>query len=200
MKFSPMKINSKKLIDKKIKWRVDMNSTKSMLRVFILKLLILFFTASSLQATWSSVIDITSPTLNSVGALIVADGSQNLYAIWSDWDGVKFSLFASVLPFGGSWSTPVEISDTNDDVREPKVVVSSAGDAVVIWLTPDTSHFVVKASNFTFGGSWSSAVILSDTNLDAFEPNLILNDTEAVASWTLFDGSNFYVQSATFGF
>lgn len=132
----------------------------------------------------------TSPsTLSPAGAFsfdpnVVIDGFGNAYAVWDRDNGYDVVVQTSILPFGGEWSAPVDLSAYGQGAIFPKIAVDMTGYAVVDW-TSNTMDVIQAAA-------WISAPTI--TNVD---PNA--GSTSGGDSITI-KGTNFInVTSVSFG-
>lgn len=107
------------------------------------------------------------------------DASGNVVAVWQG-IGNNSCICSAILPYGGSWSTPVEISTTGVESTNPIIAVNSAGNAVAVWMVidPAVDYRRIESAQLPFGGSWSTPVIVSELGDNALKDyQLILNDT-----------------------
>lgn len=84
-----------------------------------------------------------------------ADGKA--VAVWGD----GHHILASRYPSGTGWSTPAQVDiglDSLISIPHPRVVIDSAGNAVVVWQNR-TNRFTGNYSTLT--GSWQTPVVLS---------------------------------------
>jgi hypothetical protein len=81
--------------------------------------------------------------------------------------GAEPVIQATTRPFGGQWSDSVTISPSGDtNVSRPQLAVNPHGDAVAIWAAYDeTPKHVVRVATRPAGGSWSTAVTISEGEL-----------------------------------
>ncbi|MBI2742349.1 MAG: hypothetical protein HYX48_00330 [Chlamydiales bacterium] len=69
-----------------------------------------------------------------------------------------------------SWtSPPVTISSKGQDASDPRIGIDTAGNAVAAWI----ENGVVISSNFSFEGSWSEPIAVSDSQ--ASSPSLVVD-------------------------
>lgn len=96
--------------------------------------------------------------------MLARDDSGNAFAIWQDFDfseGVG-SIWVAALPSGGSWGTPVKLSDLQD-ASSPTIRMNSAGEAIAVWQANVDSTVGLYGTKVEFGDTWPSAgTLLSD--------------------------------------
>jgi hypothetical protein len=111
---------------------------------------------SALTGEWQAPIAVIPPSEKdtSVGK-VTLDPQGDALAIWSDEEGGETVVQAAAMPTGtGSFSAPVSLSTTGEDVNEPQVAFGGAGIGVAAWEegeedanTPDAT--IVQAAEYT---------------------------------------------------
>ncbi len=118
------------------------------------------------------------------------------------------TTMASFLPQGGSWSTPVAISNNEFPRVEggPSVAIDPSGNAVVVWRSDlPINRFSIFAATYNAStASWSGPVLLEAPSFVEFIPKTAIDaQGNALAIWTTsFDpsGTPTDVRSAYFKF
>lgn len=104
---------------------------------------------------------------------LAMDSNGNVLAVWQDeLNTGYFNLFASVLPAGGTWSTPVNISLAGGiNANIPKLAINKSGNAVVIWTAYNNTMGYNSLYGVTLTGltTWSSAVQISDNDENMYD-------------------------------
>lgn len=118
-------------------------------------------------SSWTAPVTISNISQESQSPALVVNGLGNAVALWVVIDSVLEirSLYSSMLPKGGSWSTPVLISATNESVvRDESVRMDDSGDIVAIWSSNTNAdpNTVLRSASATFGGSWTVPVTISN--------------------------------------
>ena len=140
----------------------------------------------------------------------LSDSGQNAYepqvttsggiitAVWYRSDGTYDRAQASSSSDGGvTWTSPANLSDTGAGAAGVQVV--STGTAIVAtWSRYDGSYSRIQSAQSTdAGATWSSAIDVSLTGGDAYEPQLVTDGSLVTATWYRFDGANDRIQVAT---
>lgn len=137
------------------------------------------------------------------------DVSGNVVAVWQDDLNIGgYELRASVLPLGGSWSTPVTISPgggTNASI--PRIAINSSGNAIVIWTdyNPNVGYTSLYAVTLTGLTTWSSPAQVSEDTEHVYQDYFVkLSDNDdVVVTWDSFSFVTFEAsiraQASTFG-
>jgi hypothetical protein len=139
------------------------------------------------------------------GPQMEMDSSGNTVAIWPQSFGNYNVINAATHPYGGSWTSPVQISPSSQNSFSPALEANGAGDAVAVWSIIDTSsgNMRIQSSQLPFGGSWTAPVFVSDASANAMtEYELLVDDAGyIVLLWTTSIGSGaaIYSSTATFG-
>lgn len=113
--------------------------------------------------TWSNPTTISNAGIYSFLPKLEVSSSGVAVAAWVVKDAGIRSLYASILPFGGSWSVPVMLSSTDEYVFDFTVKISHAGDAVATWNAASVSTNdlnVISSASAPFGGSWGTSQTL----------------------------------------
>lgn len=158
------------------------------------------FGAARTNGVWGPVQFISTPesqlkgfnanvAVNNSGTAVAAYRSQDLHTFLD-------TTLVSILPFGGSWSTPLTISDIEQGLgdvdNKPWVVINSAGDIAVVWwgrISPNVNA-VLGATFDALTATWSPPVTLGLTVFgDVQNPRCAINDNgNVVAIWLNNDG------------
>ena len=81
----------------------------------------------------------------------------------------------------------------------PQISIDSAGKAVAVWYRFEGMTDRIQAAVRPAGGSFGTAVTLSDPSIEAFEPQVVAGpnaDANAAVVWTGSDGTNLRIQAS----
>ena len=119
------------------------------------------------SGSWSSPVAISDSSVNANNyPQIVMNASGQTVAFWivSNTTTNNDNLYASMSTFGGSWSTPVFLSDSGESVSSGfSAKINDNGDIMVTWqsFVPANSYAPqISVATASFGGSWASPVVL----------------------------------------
>lgn len=88
----------------------------------------------SLGGSWSSPVTVSNPIQSTVLPQVGVDGVGNAFAVWREQHGFGQGFIqSSTLPFGGSWTSPINLSNITQTSVTPVVAVNVAGYAVAGW-------------------------------------------------------------------
>lgn len=95
---------------------------------------------------------------------IAVDASGNAVAVWQQYDGTRWNIWANYYKVGVGWGRAglVEVSN-NGNAEYPKVAVDVNGNAVVVWYQGDGVIEKVLANRYVVGIGWGTAELI-DTN------------------------------------
>ena len=96
--------------------------------------------------------------------------------VWRRWTGSGHQVQASGGAASGRWSAPVALSAPSGDAWGPQVAVGPDGTAVATWSHADGAEYRIQASRRAADGSWSTAAVLSDAGMDAWDPQVAVGD------------------------
>lgn len=132
---------------------------------------------------------------------VAVDGEGNATAVWiqATTDGPEI-IEAATRPVGGAWSDSVPIAGPSQSKVDLQLVVNSEGDAAVLWIAYGGGEQVVRAATRPAGEAWSQPVTLSDSEGEANEPGLAIDEQGNVtAIWTADVGwEEGVIEAATF--
>lgn len=132
---------------------------------------------------------------------VAVDGEGNAVAVWVQGTGGPEIVEAATRPAGGSWSSPVEVSDPGEDALGLQVVVNADGDAAAIWAGYGSGgESVVRVATRPAGGPWSDPAAISDAERYAVEPEIAIDgEGNLTAAWSESEGHWEYgvVEAAT---
>jgi hypothetical protein len=123
---------------------------------------------------------------------IAVDSSGNAFAVWYQWDGTRYSIFASRYLAGTGWGA-VKLIETNNagDASQPQVAMDSSGNAIVVWEQSDGTRYNICANRYIAGTGWCSAKFIETDNAgDALYPQIAMDTSgNAIAVWGQSDGT-----------
>lgn len=122
---------------------------------------------------------------------IAMDPDGNALAIWRQWDGAHYNLWASryTPDTGGTgWGTATVIETNTGDVRaNPRIAMDSNGNALAVWsqLRADGGGNDIWANRYTPGAGWGTATLVEMNDAgDAVEPQIAVDGSgNAMAVW-----------------
>jgi len=156
---------------------------------------------------WTSPTTVSSPTSTYDVLDIDVDGAGNFIAVWVQHDdSSEPKMQAAKLPFGGSWTMPVDLTPASNSLFYPTVAVNGAGNAIAAWFRLDnqTGLGIIEAATSISGDSWTVATPVSFFDIPfgfqiipaaAIDPN-----GNALVLWIDYNGSNNIVRSASLPF
>ena len=110
-------------------------------------------------------------------------------------------LAASTAMAAPTWLGPSKLSASGASAEKPQVTVDPSGDAVAVWERPDAktaNHVIEVASRPAGTGGWQPAQRLSNSSLQASEPQVATDAVgDAVAVWLSFDGAEYSYLAAS---
>jgi hypothetical protein len=130
---------------------------------------------------------------------VAIDPSGNAIAVWSQFDGANARVHAAFRPAGGSFGGDQTISPGGGTASAPQISIDSNGKAIAVWYRFEGATDRVQAAVRPAGGSFGTAVTLSDPSVEAFEPQVVAGpnvDANAAVVWTGSDGTNLRIQAS----
>ncbi|MDH6422290.1 hypothetical protein [Aurantimicrobium minutum] len=148
--------------------------------------------SKSLNGSWTGPTVLATSAQGAYHPGIVVAPNGTVTALWTIYGQNGLLLQSADLPQGGSWSSPVTISNPSNSVYEQQMNVNSNGDIVAIWRTYTNSGgggTVIQSITRTSGASWNTPVNLSIPNPNgAFGPEVVIDSSgNTTATWGIFD-------------
>lgn len=137
--------------------------------------------SKSISGSWSAPTAISTAGVNSIYPHIAVDVGGNALAVWFTYDyaGVAYSnvqLQAAYQTSGGSWGTPVEVSETG--IVNPAQLTAHVGfdgnmNGIATWTNSlDGSTYYFNLSYLPYNGTWNGPFTVIGENLYAFSASL----------------------------
>jgi hypothetical protein len=156
-------------------------------------------TDKSLHGAWSAPIDLSAPGQDALIPQLDADVGGNVVVVWQRSNGTNTVIQVTLKPFGGVWSSPLDLSALGQDASQPQVKKGQTGTAVVTWQRSNGSNTIIQATTRPCCGIWSDVIDLSALGENAQSPQIAVNElSNAVVVWFRSNGTNDIAQ-ASFG-
>lgn len=120
--------------------------------------------------SWTSAVMFSVENVQCEKPLVAVAANGNAVSVWLANDDHGSFLEASILPYGGSWTVPVAVSDYNvEEVMNNSygIIMDDSGNMTAFWTgymidgsSPPSQQVFRSASGF-FGAAWTSPVTLS---------------------------------------
>lgn len=78
---------------------------------------------------------------------VAADGGGNVTAVWEQWDGAAWSIYAA-RHYSGVWSGPVLLESDDSNTGRVRVAVDPLGSATVVWAQGGVGSASIWANRF----------------------------------------------------
>jgi PKD domain len=147
--------------------------------------------------SWSPPEDLSAPGRDALEPRLAVNAAGDAVAVWQRSNGSRTVVQSASRRAGGSWSTPVDLSDATWNADEPAVAVSPTGEAIALWSRYDGLRDIVQSAIGTVGRAWGPGVNRSAPGGNGRQPQVVLDPAgDAVAVWIRYDGSDYIVQSS----
>ena len=117
---------------------------------------------------------------------IAFGGSGLATAVWEQSYGAGEGIWARRFTPGSDWAPAVRLeANTTESAVVPRVAMDAAGNALVVWLQRDGTHYGIWASAYTVGSGWGSATQLDSGGLGSMADLRVAMDAagHGVAAW-----------------
>lgn len=139
---------------------------------------------------WSSVVNLSSASINAENPSLASDPNGNAMVVWDGYDPSGYQkIMASYYTAGTGWDvTPTVISlsgPPGGHAFQPFVSMDSSGNAMAVWHRVDGSNYIIQASYYTFlTSTWSAPVNISTIGQNSFNPQFLFNGSgNGIAVW-----------------
>jgi PKD domain-containing protein len=150
---------------------------------------------------WSSPDDVSAAGESPGEAETAIDPNGSAFAIWPTPAGDRQVLRVAMLPAGGDWSEPDDLSARADNFQSYDLDANAAAGVVATWTREDGGIHEVQAAVRPPGGDWSEPDDLSAEGEDSGLPELAFDAAgNAVAIWGRAAGGDYVLQGAGYDF
>jgi hypothetical protein len=137
---------------------------------------------------WESPIQLTLPSNdNGHAPRIAMDTQGNAFALWHEFDGSSFAIWAARYDRTQAWVTLQVISSPAafaDDSTLPQIEFDASGNAVAVWTKIANNANVVRANSYKAGAGWVGDETISTGNGPARLARVAVSPSgSAVATW-----------------
>jgi hypothetical protein len=122
---------------------------------------------------------------------IALDINGNALAVWSQWDGSRYSILANRFTPTGGWGTATLIETDNTGAAiEPQIAIDASGNALAVWRQSDGTRNNAWANRFTPASGWGTATLIETNNSgQVYNVQIAMNASgNAMVVWQQFDG------------
>jgi hypothetical protein len=128
---------------------------------------------------------------------VAVDAVGNAIATWRRSNGTHVIGQVAVLPVGGAWGAPQDLTAAGQVASLPRVAFDPAGNAITVWERFNGVNNVIQAAMRPAGGAWGVTQDLTLPGLNAFSPEVAFDPAgNAVAVFERSNGANAIVQAA----
>ena len=159
------------------------------------------------NGSWLAPVDLSETGRDAESPQIAIDNTGNAIAVWRGSNGSNGSngtIQASRYTYNGSWLAPnsvANLSDTGGNADYPQIAIDNLGNAIAVWRESNGSNGIIQASRYT-NGSWLAPALVANLSAvggNAQSPQIAIDNTgNAIAVWTLSNGSNFIIQASRY--
>ena len=141
---------------------------------------------------WGTAQLIETDSGNALRPQVGIDGNGNAIAVWYQWDGSMYSIWANHYVAGTGWGAAQLIETNNSgDAYQQQVNVNGSGNAVVVWRQRDGTRYDIYSNHYVSGVGWGTAQLIeTDNSGDAGFPQVGIDGSgNAIAVWHQYDGA-----------
>ncbi len=130
---------------------------------------------------------------------IAIDGSGNAIAVWQQFDGTNYSIWANrYTATTGAWGTAALIeTDNAGSAGNPQIAFDGSGNALAVWQQYDSTLLAnIWANRYTAAtNTWGTAALIESNDVgSAVSPQIGIDGSgNALAVWQQYDGANYSI-------
>ena len=118
------------------------------------------------------------------------DATGNAIAVWTQYDGASYSVWANRYVVGVGWGIAELIETGAGNVWSQQVAMDGTGNAVAVWTQYDGATYSVWTNRYVVGVGWGIAELIQTEVRYALDPQIAVDYTgNAIAVWAQSDGS-----------
>jgi len=139
----------------------------------------------------------TSDAGDAFNPVVGVDRSGNALAIWEQYDGTRWGIWAARYPVGDTWSNATELDDGSRNAQGASIAVGPEGTAFAMWTYDTGSRTIVQANRFNLGGWGGTRNISAGLAGSGGEPQ-VATDGAGIATvvWTQTNGTSTQVYAS----
>ena len=127
---------------------------------------------------WSTPVNISKNSGDSLYPAIATDNSNNLHVVWEDLTPGNYEILYSISMDGGlTWPTQVNISDSDDSSVFPDIATDSNNGLHVVWSDWTPGNLEVYYASKPSDGSWSTPENISNSEDDSNTPAIAVDNS-----------------------
>lgn len=154
------------------------------------------FPASAVVSSWTTPVNLSQPGGDAETPQVVVDSTGRATAVWLMDKGDVTVVQASTRPSGGTWTAPIDLSET--DSYGPQIVVDSSGLATAVWSQSGEGEDLIWVATSQSGNEWSDPQPISPSGESSDNPQLVVDSSGLVtAIWQSYNGADTIIQSST---
>jgi Divergent InlB B-repeat domain len=119
---------------------------------------------------------------------LAVDSDGDVVAAWYRSGGSAGSIEATSLSAGGSWAPPSRLSPAGVDSKSPRIAVSPAGVAQVVWTgTKEAEHHLeLSTVHLQVNASWKASITITHEGQLVFAPRIGVDHSgRTVVTWSV---------------
>ncbi len=134
---------------------------------------------------------------NASSPQIAIDANGNALAVWNQFDGTRYNIWANRFiagtGAGTGWGTATLIeTDNAGNAYFPQIAIDTNGNALAVWTQSDGTRYNIVANRYTAGTGWGTASPIETDNAgdaSSLAQIAIDNNGNALAVWYQHDGA-----------
>lgn len=129
---------------------------------------------------------------------VALDATGSAIAIWSQYDGLRTSIWANRYTVSGGWGIANFLdSDDTGNASGPQIAIEPAGNAFAVWQQSNDTFTTIWANRYTASSGWSTAELIGigDASRSTSPQIATDNSGNAIAVWEQNDGTRHNIRA-----
>jgi len=120
----------------------------------------IYYITKPTGGVWSTPANISNNSNASQRAVIATDTEGTLHVLWDDWNPGYWDIFYTSKTSGGTWSSPINISNNSGWSWSANLAVDSKGGLHAVWTDTTFGNWAILYASKPKGGAWSSPIVV----------------------------------------
>jgi uncharacterized protein YbdZ (MbtH family) len=144
---------------------------------------------------WKTPVAISSAEGDASDPQMAIYNNGNAIAVWSQWDGTRQNISASLYTPESGWGTAelIETNDAEGSAYHPQVAIDRSGNAIAVW-SQTFGAGSIWANRYTAGSGWGTPQLIEMNIGNARFPQIVIDRSgNAIVVWYERDGTQYSI-------
>jgi uncharacterized repeat protein (TIGR01451 family) len=129
---------------------------------------------------WSNPLNISSSSMGAFLPQVAVDGNETVHVVWQDHTPDSADIYYSRRTNDGTWSIPLNISNTTGQSEEAQLAVDESDGVHVVWHDDTPGNRDIYYAYRADSGTWSAPRNVSSNPTESYPPRLAIDGNGVV--------------------